>query len=83
MNQPELLKKATLGNRLTPAEGLLLLESHDLAALGTAADAFGILYAFAAYVCPHTLLDCVMMRLDSLGLVGNLVTTQEVLVFTP
>ena len=39
MNQPELLKKATLGNRLTPAEGLLLLESHDLAALGTAADA--------------------------------------------
>ncbi|MED5401139.1 MAG: cyclic dehypoxanthinyl futalosine synthase [Planctomycetota bacterium] len=39
MNQPDLLKKAILGNRLTPAEGLLLLESHDLAALGTAADA--------------------------------------------
>jgi cyclic dehypoxanthinyl futalosine synthase len=34
----ELLSKAVAGERLTPAEGLRLLESHDLAALGRAAD---------------------------------------------
>src|SRR3982750_3101589 len=34
----ELLNKAVAGERLTPAEGLRLLESHDLAALGRAAD---------------------------------------------
>jgi cyclic dehypoxanthinyl futalosine synthase len=34
-----LLDKAVAGGRLTPAEGLQLLESHDLAALGRAADA--------------------------------------------
>src|SRR6476659_9382942 len=34
-----LLDKAVTGERLTPAEGLRLLESHDLAALGRAADA--------------------------------------------
>jgi cyclic dehypoxanthinyl futalosine synthase len=34
-----LLAKATAGERLSPAEGLLLLQSHDLAALGRAADA--------------------------------------------
>lgn len=34
-----LLEKAIAGQRLTPAEGLRLLESHDLAALGRAADA--------------------------------------------
>jgi cyclic dehypoxanthinyl futalosine synthase len=33
-----LLDKATGGERLSPAEGLALLESHDLAALGRAAD---------------------------------------------
>ncbi len=33
-----LLDKAALGERLTPAEGLSLLESHDLAAIGSAAD---------------------------------------------
>lgn len=35
----ELLDKAVAGDRLTPAEGLALLESHDLTALGAAADA--------------------------------------------
>jgi cyclic dehypoxanthinyl futalosine synthase len=34
----DLLAKAVGGERLTPAEGLRLLESHDLAALGRAAD---------------------------------------------
>src|SRR6478609_10280159 len=34
----DLLAKAIAGERLTPAEGLQLLESHDLAALGRAAD---------------------------------------------
>lgn len=34
-----LLEKATAGERLTPAEGLSLLQSRDLAALGKAADA--------------------------------------------
>ncbi len=34
-----LLDKAVAGERLTPSEGLALLESHDLAALGRAADA--------------------------------------------
>ncbi|MCI0492402.1 MAG: dehypoxanthine futalosine cyclase [Planctomycetes bacterium] len=34
----DLLEKAVSGERLTPAEGLQLLESHDLAALGRAAD---------------------------------------------
>src|SRR5688500_3623798 len=34
----DLLDKAVTGVRLTPAEGLQLLESHDLAALGRAAD---------------------------------------------
>ncbi|MCH2115269.1 MAG: dehypoxanthine futalosine cyclase [Pirellulales bacterium] len=33
-----LLEKAVAGERLTPAEGLVLLEGHDLAALGRAAD---------------------------------------------
>ncbi len=33
----QLLDKAVAGERLTPAEGLRLLESHDLAALGRAA----------------------------------------------
>ncbi len=36
---PRLLDKAVAGERLTPDEGLALLESHDLAALGRAADA--------------------------------------------
>src|SRR3954465_11401610 len=35
----DLLDKAVAGERLTPEEGLRLLESHDLAALGRAADA--------------------------------------------
>jgi cyclic dehypoxanthinyl futalosine synthase len=35
----KLLDKATDGERLTPGEGLALLESNDLAALGAAADA--------------------------------------------
>jgi cyclic dehypoxanthinyl futalosine synthase len=35
----EILRKAIEGGRLSPAEGLRLLESHDLAALGRAADA--------------------------------------------
>jgi cyclic dehypoxanthinyl futalosine synthase len=35
----QLLEKAVSGQRLTPAEGLSLLQSGDLAALGTAADA--------------------------------------------
>src|ERR1043165_7007579 len=34
-----ILKKAAVGSRLTPAEGLALLESHDLHAIGRAADA--------------------------------------------
>src|SRR5215468_1578481 len=34
----DLLSKAVAGERLTPDEGLRLLESHDLAALGRAAD---------------------------------------------
>src|SRR3954454_20516292 len=34
----DLLAKAVAGERLTPAQGLRLLESHDLAALGGAAD---------------------------------------------
>jgi cyclic dehypoxanthinyl futalosine synthase len=34
----DLLEKAVAGERLSPAEGLRLLESHDLAALGRAAD---------------------------------------------
>ena len=34
----DLLAKAVAGERLTPQEGLRLLESHDLAALGRAAD---------------------------------------------
>ncbi len=33
------LDKAVAGERLTPAEGLALLESHDLVAIGAAADA--------------------------------------------
>jgi len=35
----EILEKAVGGERLTPEEGLRLLESHDLASLGRAADA--------------------------------------------
>jgi cyclic dehypoxanthinyl futalosine synthase len=35
----KLLEKSVAGQRLTPEEGLQLLESHDLAALGRAADA--------------------------------------------
>src|SRR6186713_2148370 len=35
----DLLSKAVAGERLTPEEGLRLLETHDLAALGRAADA--------------------------------------------
>jgi cyclic dehypoxanthinyl futalosine synthase len=35
----KILDKATAGERLTPEEGLALLQSHDLAALGRAADA--------------------------------------------
>jgi cyclic dehypoxanthinyl futalosine synthase len=34
-----LLSKAVSGERLTPAEGLALLQSHDLTAIGAAADA--------------------------------------------
>src|SRR5215470_16250914 len=34
----DLLAKSVAGERLTPAEGLRLLESHDLASLGRAAD---------------------------------------------
>ncbi|WP_010583834.1 cyclic dehypoxanthinyl futalosine synthase [Schlesneria paludicola] len=34
-----LLEKAVAGERLTPAEGLTILESHDLVAIGQAADA--------------------------------------------
>ncbi len=37
-NLDELLEKAVAGGRLLPAEGLALLESHDLASLGRAAD---------------------------------------------
>ena len=36
---PDVLAKAFAGERLNPAEGLALLESSDLAALGQAADA--------------------------------------------
>ncbi len=35
----QILDKAVAGQRLTPAEGLELLESHDLAAIGRAAEA--------------------------------------------
>ena len=35
----KLLDKAIGGKRLSPDEGLALLQSHDLAALGRAADA--------------------------------------------
>ena len=38
-NVDEILEKAVAGERLTPAEGLRLLESHDLLAIGAAADA--------------------------------------------
>jgi cyclic dehypoxanthinyl futalosine synthase len=38
-NLEEILAKATAGERLAPEEGLRLIESHDLAALGRAADA--------------------------------------------
>src|SRR5215470_16282329 len=38
-NHREILDKAVAGQRLTPEEALRLLESHDLAALGRAADA--------------------------------------------
>src|SRR5215467_4762815 len=38
-NHREILDKAVAGERLTPDEGLRLLESHDLASLGRAADA--------------------------------------------
>ena len=38
MNAHELLKKATRGDRISSDEGLALLESHDIAALGAAAD---------------------------------------------
>ena len=38
MIQP-ILDKAVAGERLSPAEGLALIESHDLAAIGRAADA--------------------------------------------
>src|SRR4051812_40001348 len=34
-----ILQKAVAGERLTPAEGLVLLESRDLCAIGAAADA--------------------------------------------
>ena len=37
-----ILDKAVAGERLTPEEGLALLESHDLAALGRAADAVSL-----------------------------------------
>jgi cyclic dehypoxanthinyl futalosine synthase len=37
-NNNDLLEKAMAGERLSPSEGLRLLESHDLAALGRAAD---------------------------------------------
>lgn len=37
--EKNLLDKAIGGQRLSPAEGLVLLQSHDLAALGRAADA--------------------------------------------
>ena len=39
MSVQALLDKAVAGERLTPDEGVRLLESHDLAALGRAADA--------------------------------------------
>lgn len=38
LTNTELLEKSVVGERLTPAEGLQLLESHDLASLGRAAD---------------------------------------------
>ena len=34
-----LLDKAVAGERLTPEEGLAILKSHDLTAIGAAADA--------------------------------------------
>ena len=34
-----LLDKAVAGNRLNPAEGLQLMQSHDITAIGAAADA--------------------------------------------
>src|SRR5690348_6539062 len=39
MSVQPILDKAASGERLTPDEGLALLESHDLAAIGKAADA--------------------------------------------
>ncbi len=39
MKISSLLEKAVDGQRLTPAEGLALLQSHDLTAIGNAADA--------------------------------------------
>jgi cyclic dehypoxanthinyl futalosine synthase len=38
-NHRDILDKAIAGERLSPEEGVRLLESHDLAALGRAADA--------------------------------------------
>jgi cyclic dehypoxanthinyl futalosine synthase len=38
LSNRDLLQKAVAGERLTPEEGLRLLESHDLASLGRAAD---------------------------------------------
>jgi cyclic dehypoxanthinyl futalosine synthase len=38
LKSSDILAKAVAGKRLTPAEGLALLESHDLASLGRAAD---------------------------------------------
>ena len=38
MPRHDLIDKAVLGERITPAEGLELLETHDLALLGQAAD---------------------------------------------
>jgi cyclic dehypoxanthinyl futalosine synthase len=40
MSISKVLDKATAGERISPAEGLALLESHDLSALGRAADEF-------------------------------------------
>ena len=39
METSSILEKAVAGERISPAEGLALLESHDLAAIGRAADA--------------------------------------------
>lgn len=38
LKSSDILAKAVAGERLTPADGLALLESHDLASLGRAAD---------------------------------------------